>query len=545
MKTEKDKEDDRKFKAALSSFKDSTPYYMLDTNDKSEYWRYLYDQKTSDKNPIGLLIFIEQFYRDYSVRELDDENMIDTTNKIRERLLALVNKIFVFVDQHESFMKTYVHSFLKHASRAIQRIPQLRDLRHGKKRVIKDGRIVEINENEELSNASLNMDESREVDNRMAGDKVLRILRDHIIKENIHIKDALGIDNITTDYMISREQLKDAIKKITGPQASYDDIMKALDYFHQVSLEKKQERQVMNVEPGQAGYIMHRNEGQINIEQELKTNKINFKDVEQQLKDVLKKAGFKPPNQQRERGGDENEKLVPSISEDELSIAINMDLKLFTQRFNEFINMTECFSEIHDYVHKLMISDFVKDKNSKLQLINNLLKGFTGLQGDNDEIILTSILNLIIKRNIPDDDLKSQVGTLVRKKVNQKNMQLMLNDLLEWQNVMFEAEVPKFLLKMINIKNSNVFLMNKSLALINNIMSHSTDSNQKRMLDILKVDNLFFNVFFYITVRLEESKEYTIAKIKEGAKKKFFDLNMTTKHQEKVKPNDFNRQKIY
>lgn len=53
----------------------------------------------------------------------------------------------------------------------------------------------------------------------------------------------------------------------------------------------------MNVEPGQAGYIMHRNEGQINIEQELKSNKINFKDVEMQLKDVLKKAGYKAPNQ--------------------------------------------------------------------------------------------------------------------------------------------------------------------------------------------------------------------------------------------------------
>jgi hypothetical protein len=87
--------------------------------------------------------------------------------------------------------------------------------------------------------------------------------------------------------------------------------MKALDYFHSVSLEKKQERQVMNVEPGQAGYVMHRNEGQINVEQELRSNKINFKDVELQLKDVLKKAGYKAPNQQRERGGDDQEKLVP------------------------------------------------------------------------------------------------------------------------------------------------------------------------------------------------------------------------------------------
>jgi hypothetical protein len=32
---------------------------MVDKNDKSEYWRYLFDHKSSDKNPIGMLIFIE------------------------------------------------------------------------------------------------------------------------------------------------------------------------------------------------------------------------------------------------------------------------------------------------------------------------------------------------------------------------------------------------------------------------------------------------------------------------------------------------------
>lgn len=67
-----------------------------------------------------------------------------------------------------------------------------------------------------MSNESLNIDESRDVDNRMSGDKVLRILRDHIIKENIHIRDALQIKNITSDHMVSRDVLRTAIKKITG-----------------------------------------------------------------------------------------------------------------------------------------------------------------------------------------------------------------------------------------------------------------------------------------------------------------------------------------
>jgi len=45
---------------------------------------------------------------------------------------------------------------------------------------------------------------------------------------------------------------------------------------------------------------------------------------------VLKKAGYKAPNQQRERGGEENELLVSNLNEKDFSIAINMDLKLFT-----------------------------------------------------------------------------------------------------------------------------------------------------------------------------------------------------------------------
>jgi hypothetical protein len=73
----------------------------------------------------------------------------------------------------------------------------------------------------------------------MCGEKVLRILRDHIIKENLHIKHALKFKDITTDKLVDRDELKDTIKSITGAECSYDEIMKALDHFHAVSLEKK------------------------------------------------------------------------------------------------------------------------------------------------------------------------------------------------------------------------------------------------------------------------------------------------------------------
>ena len=78
-------------------------------------------------------------------------------------------------------------------------------------------------------------DESRDLDNRMCGEKIIRILRDYIMKENLRIKAAFGIDDITTDHYIDRDKLKDQIKAITGAESSFEEIMKALDHFQKVS----------------------------------------------------------------------------------------------------------------------------------------------------------------------------------------------------------------------------------------------------------------------------------------------------------------------
>ena len=126
-------------------------------------------------------------------------------------------------------------------NKAIQQIPHLRNFKVGQKTIIKDNKIQVVNDDEEnLSlDDSLNIDESRDLDNRMSGDKILRILRDYIIKENITIRAALGIRNITNEVMISKDYLKDQIKKIVGQEATYYEIMKALEHFHKISFEKK------------------------------------------------------------------------------------------------------------------------------------------------------------------------------------------------------------------------------------------------------------------------------------------------------------------
>jgi hypothetical protein len=56
------------------------------------------------------------------------------------------------------------------------------------------------------------------------------------------------------------------------------------------------------------------------------------------------------------------------------------------------------------FVHDLMGQEYTKDRENKISLVRNLVDGFTGLSGDNDELILISILSLIIQRLIPDEE---------------------------------------------------------------------------------------------------------------------------------------------
>ena len=119
---------------------------------------------------------------------------------------------------------------------------------------------------------------------------------------------------------------------------------------------------------------------------------------------MLKKQGYKAPNQQRERG-DAQEMLLPNITENDLSIAINIDLKLFTQRFFEFVHMTKNFSEIHYFVNKFMHSEEINSsKESQVQLIRNLCGCIIGLDGIDDELILISILTIMLQRIMPEKD---------------------------------------------------------------------------------------------------------------------------------------------
>jgi hypothetical protein len=75
----------------------------------------------------------------------------------------------------------------------------------------------------------------------MCGDLIIVAICDYILKENIPIREALGISFISSENtMVSKESLKKEIKLICGSGATFDEVVKGLDHFHDVSLARKQ-----------------------------------------------------------------------------------------------------------------------------------------------------------------------------------------------------------------------------------------------------------------------------------------------------------------
>ncbi len=83
------------------------------------------------------------------------------------------------------------------------------------------------------------LDESKILDIRMASDKILRIIRDYIISRNIQIREAFKIDSIQTDVFIKKFELKNRIKEISGTEATFEEIDKAIQFFVEFSKEQQ------------------------------------------------------------------------------------------------------------------------------------------------------------------------------------------------------------------------------------------------------------------------------------------------------------------
>ena len=135
---------------------------------------------------------------------------------------------------------------------------------------------------------------------------------------------------------------------------------------------------------------------------------INFKDVESQVKDFLKRAGYKQPNLVKERGASLEELLEQELSDPERQKFINSDYKLFVQSFFEFCDFTEHVSEIHDFIEKMWKSSFIVARDGKLQLLKNLLKCFKGCKSSNEITLYTVLIEIMDKAVTSDNEAQME-----------------------------------------------------------------------------------------------------------------------------------------
>ena len=59
-------------------------------------------------------------------------------------MLRMANRIFEFIDKHGDYIRPTTMSLLNAINATILKVPPLRAFRVGKKRIVKDGKIVEV-----------------------------------------------------------------------------------------------------------------------------------------------------------------------------------------------------------------------------------------------------------------------------------------------------------------------------------------------------------------------------------------------------------------
>ena len=124
----------------------------------------------------------------------------------------------------------------------------------------------------------------------------------------------------------------------------------------------------------------------------------------------------------------------------------------------------------------------------------------------------------MLQRIMPEkDELVDQQESEIQKTIFKKKNDLLKRNLRHTQEVMFEAGVPQLMLSFINVGQDN-FLANKALNLLNCIMYKASESMQRRILTLLKKDELYFSMFFYLKKRLNISKIYLLQKIQSNAR---------------------------
>lgn len=202
-----DKFRDDKMKLSPLTATKSIPLFNDDTN---EYWQYLTCKFGNEDEGDGLLHFLVDIFENVESNTsfIMSKALIDVTVKIRNVLTSMSDCLHMIYDNNPDELPN-VPSIIKQVDYTIQKIPT--------ERSIKQRKMVSLEVEEESDDSEEKEESKNEVMiNEQNSDvqKVLQMIRDHIIKGNLNIREAFELPDIFSDFYLEFHEFKTMIKTI-------------------------------------------------------------------------------------------------------------------------------------------------------------------------------------------------------------------------------------------------------------------------------------------------------------------------------------------
>ena len=338
----------------------STKSIPLYTEDRGEYWSYLTSIFGAEERRDGLFHFLIDIFENIDNNSAFAMNkpLIEIVSKIRNVLATMSDNLHVLYDSHKEDLEN-LSQIIQVLDYTIQKVPTTKSIKARKKLNIFSKEGLE----EDVENEETEEDDKEEKKTTLAiGDqttdvqRVIQFIRDHIIKNNLSIRQAFKLPDHNVDKYFEFHEFKAMVKDICGKKASYSDIENATEFIFKGTLKLEEDKKKQDV----LAKLLDKS-----YREKPHDNMINFKFFEQIMKKILKKAGYKAAIKKRER--DEEAQIQFVMPEENLAVNITNDYRNFVKLFlqsNDLLDETSEFEILFlPYFAKMLAR--LKDSISK------------------------------------------------------------------------------------------------------------------------------------------------------------------------------------
>lgn len=148
---------------------------------------------------------------------------------------------------------------------------------------------------QELIRKQQEAEDSRELDIKMASDKIINIIRDSIINQGATIRGFFSVKSFEQNYIMKKLDLKKIMKNVLGSSASNEEIEMFMTFLDTYSQEETEQRRTIQPDIATEGYVKIRIDPLKVLGNGGYATLYNFRDLENLLKKALQKLQYKPP----------------------------------------------------------------------------------------------------------------------------------------------------------------------------------------------------------------------------------------------------------